>query len=145
MPDHSMHSPRASAAAKVDPLRLAYGELTQQIIDAFYTVFNYLGSGHFESVYVRALEVELHYRHVPSQREAPIKVYYKSFVVGAFRVDLLVANSVLVEVKTAERISKPHETQLLNYLRTSDHCVGLLLNAGDRPTVKRMIWTPGFK
>ena len=73
-----------------DVLQLAHGELTKQIIDAFHTVFNELGDGFVESVYVRALQTELHFRDVPSQREAPLTVRYRDEVVGEFRVELLV-------------------------------------------------------
>ena len=127
---------------KQDALQLAHGELTGQIIDAFYTVCNELGDGFVESVYVRALQIELQFRHVPSQREAPLVVRYRDEVVGEFRVDLLVDDLIIVEVKTADRIAKAHERQVLNYLKAAEHPVGLILNVSDRPTVRRKIWTP---
>ena len=123
-----------------DVLQLAHGELTRQIIDAFHTVFNELGDGFVESVYVRALQTELHFRQVPSQREAPLVVHYRDEVVGQFRVDLLVDDLIIVEVKTADRIAKSHERQVVNYLKAADHPVGLILNVSDRPTVRRKIW-----
>ena len=125
-----------------DALHLAHGRLTGEIIDSFYTVFNVLGDGHFESVYVRALQIELDYRGIASVREAPLTVRYRDRVAGDFRVDLLVEDTIIVEVKTAARIAAAHETQILNYLRTSGLSVGLLLNAGSRASVKRMILTP---
>ena len=124
-----------------DVLQLAHGELTKQIIDAFHTVFNELGDGFVESVYVRALQIELRFRHVPSHREAPLVVHYRGEVVGEFRVDLLVDDLIIVEVKTAEKIAKSHERQVLNYLKAAEHPVGLILNVSDRPTVRRKIWT----
>ena len=124
-----------------DALQLAHGELTKEIIDAFHTVFNELGDGFVESVYVRALQTELRFRQVPTQREAPLTVYYRDEVVGEFRVDLLVDDLIIVELKTAEKIAKPHERQVLNYLKAADHPVGLILNVSDRPTVRRKIWT----
>jgi len=127
--------------ATQDVLQLAYGDLTRQIIDAFYTVFNDLGDGHFESVYVRALQVELDHRGIHSEREARLTVRYRGIVVGDFRVDLLVVETVIVEVKTADRIGVEHERQVLGYLRASGLPVGLILNAGTRPSVRRMIRT----
>lgn len=124
-----------------EALRLAHGELTGQIIDSFYTVYNELGEGFVESVYTRALQIELEFRGIESERESPMKVHYRDKVVGDFRVDLLVVGTIVVEVKTADRIAKPHEKQMLNYLRASRRPVGLILNAGDRPTVKRKILT----
>ena len=103
--------------ATQDVLQLAYSDLTGTIIDAFYTVYNALGDGHFESVYVRALQVELEFRGIPSEREAPLTVRYRDKVVGDFRVDLLVAETIIVEVKTADKISAAHERQTLNSVR----------------------------
>lgn len=133
--DSQMHTIR-------DVLQLAHGHLTGQIIDSFYTVYNVLGAGHFESVYVRALQVELNFRGIASVREAPLTVRYRGMVVGDFRVDLLVEDTIIVEVKTAERIAAPHAVQVMGYLRASGLSVGLILNAGTRPTVRRMIYSP---
>ena len=127
--------------ATQDVLQLAYGDPTGQIIDAFYTVYNALGDGHFESVYVRALQVELDYRGIPSERESRLAVRYRDIVVGDFRVDLLVVETVIVEVKTAHKIVAEHERQVLGYLRASGLQVGLILNAGTLPSVRRMIRT----
>jgi GxxExxY protein len=63
---------------------------------------------------------------VPSQREAPLVVRYRDEVVGEFRVDLLVDDLIIVEVKTADRIAKAHERQVLNYLKAAEHPVGLI-------------------
>ena len=76
-----------------------------------------------------------------SEREAPLTVRYRDKVVGHFRVDLLVAETIIVEVKTADKISAAHERQTLNYLRESGLPVGLILNAGPQATVRRMIRT----
>ena len=124
-----------------DALHLAHGHLTQQVIGGFYDVYNELGAGFVESVYTRALQIALAARGIAAEREAPLRVRYREIVVGDFRADLLVQQLVIVELKTCDKIQPPHERQLRNYLRASGLSVGLILNVGDTPGVKRLIWT----
>ncbi len=124
-----------------DALQLAHGELTREIIGAFHDVYNELGHGFVESVYVRSLLVALDDRGIFGELEAPLIVRYRDTIVGRFRVDLLVEGTVIVEMKTGEKIVTAHQRQLLNYLRASGLAVGLVLNVGERPSVRRMIWT----
>jgi GxxExxY protein len=69
--------------------------------------------------------------------EAPIHVYYDGQVVGEYFADLLVADAVLVELKAARQLADDHEAQLLNYLKATPYEVGLLLNFGPKPDLKR--------
>ncbi len=124
-----------------DALQLAHGDLTREIIGAFHDVYNDLGHGYVESVYVRSLMVALGDRGISYEREAPLIVRFRGTIVGTFRVDLLVERTIIVEMKTGEKIVPVHERQLLNYLRASRLSVGLVLNVGERPSVRRMIWT----
>jgi GxxExxY protein len=124
-----------------DVLTLAHGALTHQVIGAFYDVYNALGEGFVESVYAKSLVVALGDRGLNCEREAKLVVRFRDTIVGEFRVDVLVADTVIVELKTAERIVAGHERQLRNYLKASGLTVGLLFIVSDRPIVKRMIWT----
>ncbi len=124
-----------------DALQLAHGAITGEIIGAFHDVYNELGHGFVESVYVRSLLVALDDRGIFGELEAPLIVRYRDTIVGRFRVDLLVEGTVIVEMKTGEKIVTAHQRQLLNYLRASGLAVGLVLNVGERPSVRRMIWT----
>ena len=125
----------------IDGLRLAHGEVTHEIIGAFYDVYNDLGHGFVESVYAKALPIALRRRGVPFQQEVALPVHYLDQLVGEFRADLVVAGCVVVELKAAEKIVGAHEAQMLNYLRASKLKVGLILNFGPRAGTRRLIWT----
>lgn len=119
-----------------------HGELTREIIGAFFDVYNELGYGFVESVYQRALPLELASRNVRSGREVPLTVRFKGTDVGDYRADLVVEKKVIVETKTAEKILQIHELQLLNYLKGTGLSVGLVLNFGPRPTFRRLLLFP---
>jgi len=122
-------------------MALLYEELTKQIIGAFFTVYNELGFGFVESVYKRALVVELQSRGISSEREVMFTVYFKGVDVGEYRADIVVEGKVIVEVKTADRLAAIHEAQLVNYLRAADIPVGLVMNFGPQPIFKRLVLT----
>jgi GxxExxY protein len=100
-------------------LDLVHGDLTREIIGAFYDVYNKLGYGFAESVYQHALPIALAKRGLKSERELPLNVMYEQKTVGVFRADLIVEEKVIVESKVAEKIVKVHEMQLLNYLKAT--------------------------
>jgi GxxExxY protein len=122
-------------------LELLHGSVTKDIIGAFYSVYNAVGYGLPESAYQRALLVELGLRGVETEREVPFTVRYKAVVIGDYRTDLIVANTVVVECKVAEKIIPAHEMQLLTYLRATELSVGLILNFGPSPTFRRLALT----
>ena len=70
-------------------------------------------------------------------QEAPIQVHYNGEVVGEYFADLLVSDAVIVELKAAKALTEAHEAQLLNYLKATPYEVGLLLNFGPKPEIKR--------
>ncbi len=112
-------------------------EITELIIKTFYKVYNMLGYGFLEKVYKNALAIELRSMGLEVVQEARIVVYYGGEVVGEYLADLVVAGVVLVEVKAVGRLLDEHEAQLLNYLKATPYEVGLLLNFGPKPEVKR--------
>ena len=117
-----------------------HGELTEEIISAFYHVYHTLGYGFLERVYENALAIELRKRgHVVTQ-QAPITIMYSGQPVGEYYADILVDGLVIVEMKALDGIVPEHQAQLLNYLRGSNIDVGLLLNAGPKPEIKRKIY-----
>jgi GxxExxY protein len=120
---------------------LLHGDITGEIISSFYAVYNELGFGFLESVYVRALAIELFQRRMQVAREVPVTVYYKGVTVGTYRADLLVSDTVVVEAKAGENTMESDRLQLLNYLRASGKEVGLLLHFGPKATLKRVIHT----
>ncbi len=112
-------------------------DITELIIKAFYKVYNTLGYGFLEKVYGNALAIELRNMGLEVIQEALIAVYYDGQVVGEYLADLLVAGVVIVELKAVKGLLKEHEAQLLNYLKATPNEVGLLLNFGPEPEVKR--------
>ena len=115
-------------------------EITSQVISAFYKVYNTLGYGFMEKVYENAMRIELTKMGVFVEQQKNIKVYYETEMVGDYFADLIVNELVIVELKAAENICEEHETQLLNYLKATDIEVGLLLNFGKIPEVRRKIF-----
>lgn len=120
---------------------LLHKEITDQILKAFYRVYNTLGDGFLEKVYVNALAIELRAMGLQVAREKPIKVYYGSYAVGDFYADLVINDAVIVEAKAAEALHPAHDAQLGNYLKATDIEVGLLLNFGEKPEFRRRLLT----
>lgn len=112
-------------------------DITELIIKAFYKVYNTLGYGFLEKVYRNALAIELRKLGLEVVSEARIVVYYDDKVVGEYFADLLVAGVVIVELKAVKKLLEAHEAQLLNYLKATPYEVGLLLNFGPKPEIKR--------
>jgi GxxExxY protein len=122
-----------------DEHRLKHASITEQIIGVFFDVYNELGSGFLESVYVEALSHALLQAGLLVGREMPLVVVFRGKVVGSFRADLLVNRLVIVEVKACSKLQPLHEAQLLNYLRATDLEVGLLVNFGPRAQFRRLV------
>lgn len=96
-------------------MSLTQADKTDAIINAFYDVYNELGYGFIENVYQNALYRELLRRDIPCVAHPKINVYYKDEVVGYYEADIIVYNSVILELKAVTRLSKEHELQLVNY------------------------------
>ncbi|MBX9583010.1 MAG: GxxExxY protein [Gemmataceae bacterium] len=105
-------------------------DVTEQVIGAAFEVYNHLGYGFLESVYKRAMKVELETRGLTAEAEAEIRVFYKGVEVGFYRADILVAGRVLVELKVAQDYCPADEPPLLNELKATGMKVGLLINFG---------------
>lgn len=104
-------------------------ELTEQIIGAAIEVHKELGPGLLESAYEACLCHELSLRHIPFEHQVDVRVEYKGFRLDCgYRLDLVVDDRVIVELKAVERVLPVHEAQLLTYLRLLDKRVGLLFN-----------------
>ncbi|MEK7238570.1 MAG: GxxExxY protein [Nitrospirota bacterium] len=115
-------------------------ELTEKIIKIFYKVYNKLGYGFLEKVYENALMIELRKEDIYAINQSPIKVSYDGEIIGEYYADILVEGKVLLEIKAARNLAEEHEAQLLNYLKATDSEVGLLLNFGPKPEVKRKVF-----
>ena len=120
-------------------------ELTEQIIKAFYDVYNELGFGFLEKVYQNSLYLELKSRGFKVEAQKQIKVHFKGFEVGEYYPDLIVNEVVILELKAADCIVEEFENQILNYLRATDIEVGLLLNFGTKPEIRRKVFANSNK
>ncbi len=114
-----------------------YKELTEEIIKIFYRVYNKLGYGFLEKIYEKAMIIECKKDNISAVPQYPIKVSYENEIIGEYYADIVVDNKVIIEIKAARQLAKEHEAQLLNYLKATDIEVGLLLNFGPEPEVRR--------
>src|ERR1035438_1535093 len=110
--------------------KYAFQPITEQIIGAAFEVHNVLGYGFLEKVYQRAMQVELQLRGVKVELEPQIKVQFKGVIVGDYAADLLVADKIVVELKTDVAYQTVHEAQLLNELRGTGIKLGYSINFG---------------
>lgn len=119
---------------------LKHGSITEKILRVFYDVYNELGHGFLESVYHRSLVLALKNAGLSVRSRVSIPVWFRGCQVGHFEADVLVEGCVLLELKAARGLDSSHRAQLLNYLRATDIEVGLLLNFGERPEFKRLVF-----
>jgi hypothetical protein len=113
---------------------------TGRIIGCAIKVSDALGCGFLERLYEVALAHELRKAGCAIAQQQPFSVFYDGIVVGEYRADLVVDDSVIVEVKAAKAIDEVHEAQLLNYLKATRMRIGLILNFGTpRLGIRRMI------
>lgn len=121
-------------------MHLLNNELTSLILKTYYEIYNELGYGFLEKVYQNALLIELKNKGLEVTPNKKIKVYYKGENVGDYYADIIVNDTVILELKAAEYIIDQFENQLLNYLKGTDCEVGLLLNFGKKPEFRRKIY-----
>jgi GxxExxY protein len=111
--------------------------ITEKIIGCAYKVHNALGSGFLEKVYENALAMELRDgEDLSVKTQHPIPVFYRGKSVGEYFADLLVEETILVEIKAALQIHKEHEAQLVHYLTATKLDHGLLINFGPSVEVR---------
>ena len=112
------------------PEQQRLNQISETVIDLSYKVANALGRGFVECVYENALAHELTKQRLGVRQQDRLIVKYDDVIVGDFRVDLVVEDLLLVEIKAVAELSKTHEGQLQNYMKASKLRLGLLLNFG---------------
>ena len=123
-------------------------KLVKEVIDCAYKVRMELAPGYLESVYKNAMLVELKLRGLKFETEKPIKVNYKGFVVGDFKADIVVEDSLILELKSVQCLQTVHSVQLVNYLVATGIDDGLLINFGSEKIEikhKYRTYTPQFR
>jgi len=117
---------------------MIHQELSEKVIGCSYRVYNRMGFGYEESVYENCMMIELRKLGIHAKQQVPIEVFYEGEPVGHFRADILVADTLIVELKSIRAVAPAHEAQLVNYLVSTGKDVGLLLNFADtKVEVKR--------
>ena len=127
-----------------NPEEYPFSEETHDIIKCALEVAHYFGPGFLESVYQKALEMELQDCGFTIEPQKLINVYYKGKDIGAqFKADIVVNNTIVLELKAVSRLTKADERQIIHYLKATGCKIGLLLNFGNKSGLewKRFIWT----
>jgi GxxExxY protein len=117
-----------------------HSDLTGKVLGAFFQIHKEMGFGFSEKVYESALEVLLKEPGMDPERQKEIFVYYHGKVVGEYKADIIVNKVVLLEIKSVEKLIDAHDAQLLNYLKSTEFEVGLLLNFGRQAEFHRKIY-----
>ena len=119
---------------------MEYKELTEKIIGCAYRVYNKMGFGFLESVYEKCMLIELRKTGLIAESQKPITVTYEDEIVGEFVADIVVENTIILELKSVRRVVMAHEVQLVNYLVATGKPLGLILNFGERQVeIKRKV------
>ncbi|PYT07802.1 MAG: GxxExxY protein [Acidobacteria bacterium] len=110
---------------------MEFEELTEKIIGCAFRVYNRMGFGFLESVYEKCMLIELRKAGLRVAAQRPIFVRYEGELVGEFIADMLVEETILLELKSVRSLAQIHEVQLVNYLVATGRPLGLLLNFGE--------------
>ena len=123
----SKYNHQDTKGTKIAP-SLYLDRLAHSVIGAALAVHRTIGPGFLESVYESALSIELRFRSIPYKTQVPIPLYYRGQVIGESRLDLLIDEVLIVELKSVEVFAPIHTAQLISYLRASKCKLGLLIN-----------------
>ena len=123
---------RGDAESAEEGISEELNTLTTSVIGAAIEVHRVLGPGYLESVYQEALEVELMAAHIPFEPRKPIAVSYKGREVGQGRLDFLVADKLVLELKAVEKLAPIHRAQMISYLKATSRRLGLVINFNEK-------------
>jgi len=113
----------------LEPISNDQDVLGKQIVDCAFQVHKTLGPGLLENIYEEAFCYELNERNISYERQKPVSILYKDHKLSAqYRLDLLIENQVIVELKCVERLSPVHDAQILAYLKLTHNRLGYLIN-----------------
>ncbi len=122
---------------------IEFDALSKEVVDCAFKVHQKIGSGLLEGIYEDCFEIELKKRNIPFERQKVIRVEYEGITVPtSYRLDLVVDNKIVIELKSVEKIIRAHQAQILTYMRTSNLSVGYIINFGDpyfKSGIKRFV------
>ena len=122
---------------------LIHKQLSDAVLGAAFTIHNALGPGLLESAYEGALVIELDHLGIGYQRQQRFPLHYRGQVAGAYVADLVVAGTIIIELKVVQQLTRLMAAQLINYLRVAHLPVGYLLNFhGTRVEWRRFVNAP---
>jgi GxxExxY protein len=110
------------------PLEREVDAVVHRTIGCALSVHRTLGPGFLESIYHRALRLELEHQQLKYETERPVPISYRGNLLHSHRVDLIVESCLVVEIKAVERLERVHTSQVVSYLRATNMRVGLLIN-----------------
>ncbi|MBP7239971.1 MAG: GxxExxY protein [Saprospiraceae bacterium] len=122
-----------------------YTEVTRKIIGCAMEVHKFLGNGFQESVYQKAMAIEMQIQGLPFNREFAMPVYYKGRLISTRRVDFLVEKNISTELKAVREMDDGHLNQAINYLEAYNLEIGLLINFGSKSLQFKRLINPKFK
>jgi GxxExxY protein len=131
--------PNGSTGCPDVPIRLVDRELSHAIVGCAFEVHDEFGYGFAEAVYTRSLAVALQARGIRVEREYPVTVVFRGVEVGIHRLDLMVENRVVIEVKTLERFPEAAKAQVRRYLFAARRELGIVINFGPRVEYRRVL------
>ncbi|WP_298767666.1 GxxExxY protein [uncultured Polaribacter sp.] len=114
-----------------------FGEITNKVIQAFYQVYNEIGFGFENEIYINALELSLKNLNLNSEKNREIKIVFMKEKIGIYKANLIVEEKVLIQVCNYENFSSILEQKVYNQLNLSEYKVALILNFGIKPDFKR--------
>jgi GxxExxY protein len=129
----------------INQIDMLHKELTDRIIACFYRVYTNLGYGFLEKVYENAMLIELNKNGLKAISQYPIKVNYDGVSVGEYFADIIVEDKVIIELKASANLVPENILQLQNYLKATNIEVGLLLNFGKKPEIRRKTFHNNLK
>lgn len=115
-----------------DTTKLLYPELSYKIMNLVFEVHNQLGPGYSEDIYENALTVELTRNNINFERQKSVDIFYKDVRIGVYRLDLIIEQKIILELKAVKELNELFEQQLLSYLKATGLRLGLLVNFGSR-------------
>lgn len=117
--------------------------LSKEVVDCAYKIHQTLGTGLLESIYEECFVVELEKRNINFERQKIINVNYEGVSIPTtYKLDLVVENKIIIELKSVEKLNAAHQAQILTYLKTSEISTGLLINFGEpyfKAAIKRFV------
>ncbi len=112
--------------------KIIYKELSFKIMEAVFEVHKILGTGYSENIYESALAKEFRERKMNYDRQRLIEVYYKGEKIGEYRLDMIIEEKIILELKAVSELNKIFESQLLSYLKAAGMKLGILVNFGSK-------------